>query len=129
MALRSIPPRTSLDKVRRKTEVEDAPRREAVRKPREWIYETRPNFKRVSEPLVDVFKEAEVVKIIIDLSGFSRGDIDIEIKKDRYVISAKKGDNTFSKEIVFPRDVDIARTEERFKNGLLEIMLPRKSPS
>lgn len=29
------------------------------RKPRPWIYETKPIFKKVREPLVDVFREAK----------------------------------------------------------------------
>ncbi|ODS33539.1 MAG: molecular chaperone [Candidatus Scalindua rubra] len=96
------------------------------RKPRQWRYETKPIFKRIKEPLVDVFKEAKEVKIIIDLGSFSRGEVDIDIKPDKYIIIAKHEEQEFREEINLPPDVDIENTVEYFKNGILEITLPKK---
>ena len=87
---------------------------------------TKPIFKKIKEPLVDVFKEAKEVKIIIDLGSFSRGEIDIDIKPDKYVIFAKHGEQEFREEIDLPPDVDIEKTVENFKHGILEITLPKK---
>jgi HSP20 family molecular chaperone IbpA len=123
--VRSIPPRTLLDKLREKGGREGTIDRGALR-PRAWIYETRPRFKKVREPLVDVFKEAEEVRIVIDLGGFKRGEVDLIMKPDGYIISAEKNDHVFTEEIVFPGDVDTENVEERFKNGILEIVLQRK---
>jgi HSP20 family molecular chaperone IbpA len=64
--------------------------------------------------------------IVIDLCSFSRGEVDIDIKPDKYIIFAKHGDQEFRQEIDLPPDVDIENTEENFKNGILEITLPRK---
>ena len=83
-------------------------------------------FKRVKEPLVDVFKEAEEVRIIIDLGSFRRGEIDIDIKPNKYIITAIHGKEVFKEEIALPEDVDIDNTEEHFKNGILELVLPKK---
>jgi HSP20 family molecular chaperone IbpA len=91
------------------------------------VYETRPVFRKVRGPLVDVFREAGEVRVVIDLSGFKRGEVDIDMKPDRFVIKAMKLKQTFSEEIVFPKDVDADRVEERFKNGILEIVLPKKA--
>lgn len=137
--VRSIPPKTMLRK-RRKPEAEGATGKqedyelkvyrkagEGLPKPREWVYETKPVFRKVRGPLVDVFREAEEVRVVIDLSGFKRGEVDIDMKPDRFVIKAVKLKQAFREEIVFPKDVDTGKVEERFKNGILEIVLPRKS--
>lgn len=44
-----------------------------VPKPRNWRFQTKPFFKKIKGPLVDVFHEAEEVLIVIDLGGFNRG--------------------------------------------------------
>lgn len=138
--VRSIPPKTTLDKLREMAkgpaaDISVKQRRtcstggsfKACKKPRKWVYETKPVFKRlIKEPLIDVFNEATEVRIIIDLGSFSRGEVDIDIKTDRYVITAVRGKETFKEEILFPNDVDAANTEEHFKNGILELVLPRK---
>ena len=129
--IRSIPPITSLGAHRKisrskKGEKSEGLKRKIRRRPRQWIYETKPIFKKVKEPLVDVFKEAKEVKIIIDLGSFSRGEIDIDIKPDKYVIFAKHQEQEFREEIDLPPGVDIENTAEYFKNGILEITLPKK---
>jgi len=110
----------------KKSQMSEGLTRRVQRKPRQWIYETKPIFKKVREPLVDIFKEAKEVKIIIDLGGFSRGEIDIDIKPDKYTIFAKHQEQEFREEINLPPDVDVENTVESFKNGILEIVLPKK---
>lgn len=129
--IRSIPPITSIGAHRRPTrhkkgQAYEGAKGKVRRRPRQWIYQTKPIFKKIKEPLVDVFKEAKEVKIIIDLGSFSRGEIDIGIKPDKYVIFAKHGEQEFSEEIELPWDVDIEKTVENLKSGILEITLPRK---
>ena len=129
--IRGIPLVTSLNAHRRitsfkRTQKDEGPKWKAHRRPRQWIYETKPFFKKVREPLIDVFKEAKEVMIVIDLCSFSRGEIDIDIKPDKYIIIAKHADQEFRQEIDLPADVDIENTVEKFKNGILEITLPRK---
>lgn len=129
--VKGIPPITSLDAHRKTTRFkkgreEERFERKVLRRPREWRYQTKPIFKKIKEPLVDVFKEAKEVKIIIDLGSFSRGEIDIDIKPNKYTIFAKHEEQEFRKEIDLPPDVDIEKTAENFKNGILEITLPKK---
>ena len=129
--IRSIPPITSSGAHRKTPPSKKEPgdervKRKVRRRPRQWTYETKPIFKKVREPLVDVFKEAKEVKIIIDLGSFSRGEIDIDIKPDKYSIFAKHEEQEFREEIELPPRVDIENTVEYFKNGILEITLPKK---
>ncbi len=137
--VKGIPPKTMLEILKKeRPEAAEAKKKgqkkkkefgvKVFKKPREWLYETKPVFKKIRGPLVDVFKEAEEVRIVIDLSGFKLGEVDIDIKPDRYIIKAFKQERTFREEVLFPKDVDTDNIEERFRNGILELVLPRKKP-
>ncbi len=78
---------------------------------------------------MDVFHEAEEVLIVIDLGGFRRGDVSLTMTPDKYSIFAKRGDQVFQEEITLPHEVDIENCTEYFRNGVLEIVLPRKTGS
>jgi len=97
-----------------------------VAKPRNWRFQTKPLFKKIKGPLVDVFHEAEEVLIVIDLGGFRRGDIHLNMSPDEYSIVAQHGDHQFRETIPLPTEVDINRSQEYFRNGVLEIVLPRR---
>jgi HSP20 family molecular chaperone IbpA len=99
------------------------------KKPREWRYQTRPVFKRVMGPLVDVFDEAEEVLIVVDLGGFTRGDITIRMTPRHYILQAARGAQHFEERIDLPANVDLEHVEERLLNGVLEIILPRRNVS
>ncbi len=96
------------------------------KKPRQWQYITKPFFKRIKEPIVDVFKEAEEVQVIIDLGNFKKGELNFGLKNKKYFISGKHEDSEFSQEIHFPYDVDIEKMKEDFRNDILELILPKK---
>jgi HSP20 family molecular chaperone IbpA len=96
------------------------------RKPRNWRFQTKPLFKKVKGPLVDVFHEAEEVLIVIDLGGFRRRDVSVTMTPERYIICARRGDQVFQEDIDLPPEVDIETCVEYYRNGVLEIILPRK---
>lgn len=95
-------------------------------RPREWRYQTRPFFKRVRGPLVDVFHEAEEVLIIVDLGGFTRGEISVNMSPRHYILEGRRGEQRFREVIDLPASVDVERSRERLVNGVLEIVLPRQ---
>lgn len=97
-----------------------------MKKPRQWRYQTRPSFKRVRGPLVDVFDEAEEVLIVVDLGGFTRGEISLSMTPEHYVLQATRGEQWFREIIELPPNVDLERARERLANGVLEIVLPRE---
>ena len=99
------------------------------KKPRNWKFQTKPLFKKIKGPLVDVFHEAKEVLIVIDLGAFKKEDISLSIEPGRYSIVAKRGDQEFFEEITLPPEVDIQRHVKNFKNGVFEIVLPRKKDS
>lgn len=95
------------------------------RKPREWQYQTKPVFRRLLRPLVDVFDEADEILIVVDLGGFARGEISIQMTPRQYVLRAARGAQRFEQVIDLPEHTDVEHAEERFRNGVLEIVLPR----
>jgi len=96
------------------------------RKPRNWRFQTKPLFKKLHGPLVDVFEEADEVLIVIDLSGFQPGEVALRLTPEKYVIHARRGSEEFREEILLPLEVDLGRCVEQFRNGILEITLPRR---
>jgi len=99
---------------------------EAYKRPRKWQYITKPFFKRIKEPIVDVFKEAEEVQIVIDLGNFRKGELNFGLEKRKYFISGKHEDYEFNEEILLPYDVDIKNIKENFRNDILLLVLPKK---
>ena len=96
------------------------------RRPKEWVYTTKPFFKKIKEPSIDVFKEAQEVRVIIDLGSFMRGDVDFHKAGDKFIISGKRDGHEYTQEISLPPGVDADKIEEHFKNGILELVLPKK---
>ena len=76
--------------------------------------------------MVDVFNEAEEVLIVVDLGGFTRGEISLSMAPEHYVLQATRGEQRFRELIELPPNVDVERSQERLVNGVLEIILPRK---
>jgi HSP20 family molecular chaperone IbpA len=72
-----------------------------------------------------VFNEAEEVLIVVDLGGFTRGEISLSMTPRRYVLHAARGEQRFEEVIDLPANVDVGRARERLGNGVLEIVLPR----
>ncbi len=126
--VRSIPPRTTLDIHRATPRPAPDPSggKRFFKKHRDWRFQTKPFFKKINGPLVDVFHEAEEVLIVIDLGGFRRGDVTLRMTPEKYSIFAKRGDQEFREEIALPAEVDIEQCSECFRNGVLEIVLPLK---
>lgn len=75
---------------------------------------------------MDVFHEAEEVLIVVDLYGFSRRDVSLSMSENRYLISACTEDQSFLEEIPLPPEFDLEKCVENFRNGILEIVIPRK---
>lgn len=98
----------------------------AYKRPRQWRYITKPFFMRIKEPVIDFFKEAEEVQIIIDCGNFRKGELNFGLKSRTYIISGKHEDCEFREEIPLPFEVDIKKIKEIFRNDILEIILPKK---
>lgn len=94
-------------------------------------------------PKVDVSENDTEITVVAELPGMDENNIDVSICKDTLTIKGEKkeekqdkGDNyyrmersfgSFCRTIALPADVEIDKTEAKFKNGVLTVKVP-KSP-
>lgn len=92
-------------------------------------------------PAVDVYEEGDSFHIHADLPGLKRDDIDITVDGNTMTISGeKKRENEtkedgyyraeryygkFSRSIDMPVTVDTSKIDAKYKDGVLEIVLPK----
>ena len=74
------------------------------------------------EPLVDVFNETNIVKVIAELPGVEKKDIDLNIEGKSLIISVETP-RKFYKKIELPENVDISAPKANYRNGILEVIL------
>jgi HSP20 family protein len=80
----------------------------------------------VREPMVDVFDEKNVVRVIAELPGVEEGDIKTELEGNILKMRAERGDRKYEKDIELPAAVK-GEMKSRYKNGVLEIELEKKA--
>lgn len=95
--------------------------------PRQWLYATRPKFRRLNGSLVDCLRNVEEVRLLVDLGKFFPGEVCLDIRPDRYFVTATRDNLHFAEEIALPNDTDTSVKEEHFKDGILEFVLPKKT--
>ena len=82
--------------------------------------------KDVREPLVDVFKEKDVVRVIAEVPGVSKGDIKLTGTETRLTIRAFSKNRKYEKNIKLPVPVKIETAKAKYNNGVLEVVIERK---
>ncbi len=91
---------------------------------------------------VDVIDEGEQVRVIADIPGFRKEDIEVYFEDGDLVIKAERSEETEEKgrdyirrerrmgklyrRIPLPADVSTEGVKARYTNGVLEITVPRK---
>jgi len=121
---------------------------EEIRKMQERLNRLFEEFERITPKAiaietfpVDVIDEGDNIKVIADLPGFNKEDIEIWIEDGDLVIRAvrkeekeEKAENYIRRErrfgevyrkIAIPTEVDIDNIKATYNNGVLEIVLPK----
>jgi len=75
----------------------------------------------VSEPLVDIFEEADHVLVLAEMPGVGDEDIKVDLSGDILTLQAAKGSKKYHKEIVLPREFSVENLERSCRNGILEL--------
>jgi HSP20 family protein len=108
---------------------------------RQWM-RARPGFPMM--PSVDVEDRGKDFRVTVDLPGFNKEDVNIEVGEDSVMIQAKKSRaeeekqknyvrrermaQTFYRRIDLPEKVKSDDAKASLNNGILEIVLPKKEP-
>lgn len=109
------------------------------------------NYRTASVPKVDVKETENAYSLDMELPGRTENDVNIELDHNTLTISSKKEETTeksegteknnnsgkwlirerrtseFSRSFRLPEDVDNENVKATFKNGILNVMMPRKA--
>jgi HSP20 family protein len=86
----------------------------------------RLDVKDAREPLVDVTTTNGEVKVIAEIPGVEKSDIKLKTTEDNLTISVEAPGRKYFKEVELPARVDPLKATSTYKNGILEVSLPKK---
>jgi HSP20 family protein len=84
-----------------------------------------PQVKEEREPLVDVIETDGEIHIVAELPGVEKNDIKLHGTEDSLTISVDTPQRKYYKEITLPAKVKVKEAKTQYKNGVLEITLPK----
>jgi len=87
-----------------------------------------PGEESAREPLTDIIEEKERIRVIVELPGVDKDDIQLHVEDRLLDISVDKEDRKFSKKLELPSAVDPDSASASYKNGVLEVTLKRVAP-
>ena len=120
--------------------------------PRSWVHPLRrewPSFNDVGSavraPRIDILNRDEDILVRAEVPGVNKDDLDISLTENTITIQGstdrqekeEKGNyyrceisrGTFSRSVVLPSDVDEEKVKAVFKDGMLEVTLPKVEKS
>lgn len=80
------------------------------------------------EPLMDVIEEKDKVRVIVELPGVQRSDINLSADDTTLDIVLDTENKKFSRRIDLPCAIKPDSTSASYKNGVLEITMDRTPP-
>jgi HSP20 family protein len=96
-------------------------------------------------PAVDIYEDAEHLRLTAELAGIDPKDVDIRLENgtltlmgERKLQKEEKQENyhrietrygSFSRSFTLPTYVDVEKVKAEFKNGLLNVYLPKREES
>jgi HSP20 family protein len=88
-----------------------------------------PEVKEEREPLVDIVENENEIRVVAELPGVEKTDIKLHGTDSTIDISVDKPQNKFYKEVELPAKVRVKEATSTYKNGVLEVVLPKLEPS
>jgi len=86
---------------------------------------TGPQVKEEREPLVDIVETDGEVQVVAELPGVEKKDIKLTSTEEELTISVDAPEHKYFKKIVFPAKVRVKEAKTQYKNGVLEVTLPK----
>ncbi|MCS6784628.1 MAG: archaeal heat shock protein Hsp20 [Candidatus Caldarchaeum sp.] len=78
------------------------------------------------EPLVDVFEDEKTVKVVAEIPGVKKEDIDLTVDANRLTVKVDTEERKYYKEVELPAEVLTSGVKAVYNNGVLEVVLPKK---
>jgi HSP20 family molecular chaperone IbpA len=111
----------------------------------ERVFPSQASLPALKQPNVDILDLGDALQVVADMPGVRKEDIEINLTPERVEISAESSTETERKDeeytyrergyasykrvLDLPADVLTDKAEASFKNGVLEINLPKKEPT
>jgi HSP20 family molecular chaperone IbpA len=80
------------------------------------------------EPMIDVFEEADCLRVTAELRGFKEKDINLKVKGNILEINAENSGGKFQKKVELPYVVNKIM-QSSYRNGILEVKLKKTEKS
>lgn len=87
-----------------------------------------PEIKKEREPLVDVVETSGEVHVVVELPGVEKSDIKLLGNEDSITISVNTPKSKYYKEVQLQNKVKVKEARSSYKNGVLEVILPKIEP-
>ena len=84
-----------------------------------------PQVKEEREPLVDIVETNSDVRVVVELPGVEKSDIKLHGTEDSLTISVDTPNYKYYKDVELPVKVRVREAKSTYKNGVLEVVLPR----
>ncbi|MGD6853202.1 MAG: archaeal heat shock protein Hsp20 [Candidatus Bathyarchaeia archaeon] len=84
-----------------------------------------PQVKEEREPLVDIVETEAEVRVVAELPGVEKTDIKLHGTEDSIDISVDTPQYKYYKEVQLPTKVRVKEAKSTYKNGVLEVVLPK----
>lgn len=84
------------------------------------------DVKEKREPLADIMAEDHEVRVIVELPGVEKKDIKLSGTENKLTISVDTPYRKYFKEVELSAKVDIKKATSKYKNGVLDITIPKK---
>jgi HSP20 family protein len=101
-------------------------------------------FTGASMPSVDIEDQGKNYRLTVDLPGFKKEDVQVDLEEDSVTINARRStaeneqnknyirhersEQTFYRKIHLPEPVRSDQSNAKLNNGILDITLPKKEP-
>ena len=84
------------------------------------------DVKEKREPLADVMTTDDEVRVIVELPGVEKKDIKLSGTEEKLTISVDTPERKYFKEVELPAKIDSQKATSTYKNGVLDITVPKK---
>ena len=84
-----------------------------------------PQVKEEREPLVDIMETNDAVQVVAELPGVDKEDIQVHGTETALTVSVDTPQRKYYKDIALPVKVKVREARSTYKNGVLEIILPK----
>ena len=75
---------------------------------------------------LNVNEDDEKYSFEVDLPGFTKNDIKVDLKQNNLILTAKNDSRERNKTVTLPQDIDGDKISASLKNGVLNITIPKK---